>query len=249
MRRLSLCVLLFFVLTRVSFAQEQTPYEIALQRIEVARESNAVQLDLANLGLTELPIEIGELDNLQKLVLDFNRLRTLPKEIGHLSNLRVLWLANNQLRSLPAEISNLTNLQYLRLNYNQLNELPKEIGNLSNLEKLDLTNNQLNTLPSEMGLLTSLWALSLTGNQFRDLPKEIFLIPDLSFPHLYLDDNPVFTELNLGELKDEFGQFDRQSLYDFSFQQRGILLSMFELLGFGVMLWASFHVLLMIIKR
>ncbi|MDQ7036671.1 MAG: hypothetical protein Q9P01_18115 [Anaerolineae bacterium] len=60
---------LLFMLTMPLLAQDEaTPYDIALQRIEAAQNSNATELDLWLLGLTEVPPEIGNLTNLQKTV-------------------------------------------------------------------------------------------------------------------------------------------------------------------------------------
>src|SRR5688500_9938367 len=99
MRRLiALCLLCLMSAVQI-YAQDSTltPYEIALHRIEAARETNAIELDLGTLGLTELPREIGQLNNLQVLDLHDNQLMTLPPEIGRLSNLTILILADNQL--------------------------------------------------------------------------------------------------------------------------------------------------------
>ncbi len=61
-------------------------------------------LDLSRQELKTLPIEIGQLKNLQKLYLDYNQLTTLPQEIGQLKNLKWLYLYSNQLATLPKEI-------------------------------------------------------------------------------------------------------------------------------------------------
>jgi len=119
------------------YAQDDTPtpYEIALQRIEAARESNATQLDLSNLGLTELPPEIGHLSSLQALSMFDNQLTILPPEIGQLSNLRALYVVRNRLSALPPEIGQLSELCLLDLRDNNLRYLPPTISNLNFLEQ------------------------------------------------------------------------------------------------------------------
>src|SRR5688572_27352583 len=104
MRKLFLLALLL-CLTLPSLAQDNTltPYEIALQRIEEAEASGATELDLSNLGLTELPPEIGNLTGLQSLALMSNQLSSLPPEFGNLTGLYELSLNDNQLSSLPPE--------------------------------------------------------------------------------------------------------------------------------------------------
>jgi len=106
--------------------------------------------DLTNLGLTFLPREIGQLNNLQLLNVSFNQLTELPLEIKFLTNLKELKVNNNQLTTLPLEIKFLTKLVRLNLSNNQLTELPLEIKFLNKLQDLYLIHNQLTTLPLEI---------------------------------------------------------------------------------------------------
>jgi internalin A len=132
MSRWMIVFLLCLMLAVPLYAQDDTPtpYEIALQRIEDARRRNTRLLDLAFLGLTQVPPEIGQLSNLQELYLYYNQLTTLPPEIGQLNSLRRLYLDNNQLTSLPSEIGQLSNLCVLSLRDNNLRHLPTSLGNL-----------------------------------------------------------------------------------------------------------------------
>jgi len=151
-------------------------YEIALQKIKKAKkikETNAIELNLSNLGLKEIPKELFELTNLIQLKLYSNQLTKLPKEIGNLTNLTNLYLSSNQLTELPKEIGNLTNLTNLYLSSNQLTELPNEIGNLINLTQLSLPNNKLTELPNEIGNLTNLTKLYLFNNQLIEFPNKL----------------------------------------------------------------------------
>jgi len=63
-----------------------------LRRIEQTRKNGSWTLNLPDLGLRELPDEIGQLSQLQALDLSRNRLRTLPDAIGQLSCLEILHL-------------------------------------------------------------------------------------------------------------------------------------------------------------
>jgi Leucine-rich repeat (LRR) protein len=125
MRRATVTTVLaivFSIVTAVAYlqAQTQTPEEVALERIEAAAASEATELNLSDLGLTELPPEIGQLTNLQELDLWGNQLTVLPPEIGQLTNLRWLDVAGNQLTVLPPEIGQLTNLRWLDVAGNPL---------------------------------------------------------------------------------------------------------------------------------
>jgi leucine-rich repeat protein SHOC2 len=130
-------------------------------------------LKLNNAFLTELPPEIGQLTNLETLVLTRNRLTELPPEIGNLTKLKKLVLSSNRLTSLPPEIGNLANLEYLSVKHNRMDTLPAEIGNLINLKWLDLQYNRLKELPPEIGNLKKIRFLYLNENHLYAVPDEI----------------------------------------------------------------------------
>jgi hypothetical protein len=143
---------------------------------------NLINLNILVLYFNQLtnsiPPEIGNLINLVDLELGVNQLTgSIPPEIGNLINLTDLWLYNNQLTgSIPPEIGNLINLNHLRLNGNQLTgSIPSEIGNLTNLDELYLYENQLTgSISSEIGNLTNLYQLFLNDNQLSgEIPENI----------------------------------------------------------------------------
>jgi len=106
----------------------KTPEEIAEERIEAARKSKATELDLSELGLTELPDSIGQLVQLRGLNVLENRLTALPEYIiGQLGQLQSLNVSNNQLPALPESIGQLTQLRKLRAFGNQLTALPEGV--------------------------------------------------------------------------------------------------------------------------
>jgi Leucine-rich repeat (LRR) protein len=191
MRRLLVVCLLCLMTVAPLYAQDDDPYAIALQRIEEARETSAIELDLSNLGLVEIPPQIGQLSNMHTLNVSYNGIRILPPEIGQLGNLQVLNLSFNHLTILPPEIGNLLNLQILSVDTNQLTSLPPDIGQLSNLEEMNLTDNLLRDLPPEVGRLRSLRLLWLNGNLLTTLPKEIGQLSRLQV--LYLPLNQLTT--------------------------------------------------------
>ena len=188
---------------------QDTPRETEelLQIIEKAATEGWTQLDLSGRELTALPPQIGQLNQLKKLIigkyeldrdgdiLSFtgNKLSALPPEIGLLIQLEELQVFANQLTSLPTEIAQLTNLQILNLGSNQLSSIPAEIFKLTNLQELDLCGNELTALPPHTANLTQLKKLILGryecdkdgiivgtfGNTISILPAEIGLLTQL----------------------------------------------------------------------
>ncbi|OCQ90932.1 COR domain-containing protein [Limnothrix sp. PR1529] len=161
-----------------------------LALLERAKAEGWTELDLAGLDLVELPPEIGELTQLQVLILGKwdeetekwkgNQLTTLPPEIGQLQNLTNLDLSYNQISELPAAISQLKNLTLLDLRDNQLSELPTAIGELESLTTLHLGNNQISGLPAAIAQLQNLTTLSLCENQLWELPAAIAQLQNLA---------------------------------------------------------------------
>src|SRR6266853_470089 len=154
-------------------APEQTPEEIAEERIREALASGAGNLDLSSLGLRVLPESIGQLGSLQELHLGNNQLSALPESIGQLGSLQELYLLNNQLNALPESIGQLGSLQELHLSNNQLNALPESIGQLGSLQQLSLTDNRLSAVPEALLGLDKIEKLFLHGNEALGLPPEI----------------------------------------------------------------------------
>ena len=148
---------------------------MALRRIDECRSKGkgGTILDLSTLGLTRVPLEIGQLSALEELYLHDNQLAELPLEISQLSALEALSLDNNQLTTLPLEVTKIPALTTLAVAHNQLTTLPPEIGRLSDLTRLYVENNRLSELPPEMALLKNLQQLYLQGNPALGLPPEV----------------------------------------------------------------------------
>ncbi len=153
-------------------------------------------LDLSEIGLDDLPAELGSLplrrlylsDNkferlpaavaalhdLDYLNLDRNRLASLPPEVGGWAELRWLRLNGNRLTSLPAEAANWKALQRLYLRENDFESVPEAVTSLPALEQLDLGRNpRLATVPASIGSLVALTRLDLDYTAVTTLPEAI----------------------------------------------------------------------------
>lgn len=166
-------------------------YRQAEQLIRRAFHERATELDLSNLGLTELPEEIGQLIELKVLNLGYdwtdsrkdkkkkNKLTVLPECLSQLTQLQSLNLSYNLLVTIPKEISHFAQLQILDLSNNQLTALPEWLGNLIQLQALYLSKNQLTELPESIGNLINLRDLSVFSNRLKTLPNTLSKLENL----------------------------------------------------------------------
>ena len=150
---------------------------------------------LADNGLGgQIPGELANLVNLERLSLESNQLRgTIPPELGLLSSLRGLYLDTNQLSgNIPAELAGLNNLINLRLYGNELGgTIPPDLSQMASLMYLNLSDNRLTgPIPAEIGDLVHLQYLYLDWNQLSgSLPPELGNLLDLL--QLQLDHNQL----------------------------------------------------------
>jgi Leucine-rich repeat (LRR) protein len=147
-----------------------------------------IELNLS-LNLTEIPLEVFTLINLQILNLRNNKISIIPKEIKYLTNLQILNLTSNKILIIPEEIKYLTNLQVLFLSNNKISVIPTEIKYLTNLQKLNLGNNKISTIPEEIKYLINLQVLCLGNNKISTIPEEIKYLTNLQY--LYLNNNNI----------------------------------------------------------
>jgi internalin A len=135
-------------LNKIKATRNKIYPDIAEYRIQQATLYWSEQLDLSDLNLTVLPESIGNLTQLQTLIIRGNNFTTFPEIIFNLSSLQYLDLSNNRLTSLPESIDRLTQLKSLDLDFNQLTTLPESLRLLNNLNVLNLHGNtKLGILP------------------------------------------------------------------------------------------------------
>jgi Leucine-rich repeat (LRR) protein len=154
---------------------------------------NLVELDISCLeNLEDLPVEIGNLKKLEKLIIDNGNgcqmNISVPESIGNLSNLKVLNLYGaldptpsdtnepippSRVKSLPGTIGKLQNLEELDLGRNRIKSIPSQIASLQKLKKLALDFNDIHELPPFVGNLKNLQELSVRANGGIKLPKSL----------------------------------------------------------------------------
>ncbi|KAJ3100696.1 hypothetical protein HDU97_001983 [Phlyctochytrium planicorne] len=162
------------------------------------------------------PKDIGNLKNLEFLILTLEMYGKVPSSIRNLSKLRHLQLKGAQVSTsgklnpilFPEEIGSLTNLESLiveglavrqlpdslartqlkslRINSNELSELSPVIAKLSHLEILDLSYCKLQSISLDLSPMRALKSLSLTQNQISSLDG-IRNLPNLEILDLNLN--------------------------------------------------------------
>ncbi|KAH7332298.1 hypothetical protein KP509_20G080400 [Ceratopteris richardii] len=141
------------------------------QVLDLARSVRT--LDVTHNRLVDLPVEIGGLVNLQRLMASENVLQRLPSTIGKLQSLKVLALDENRLTTLPDELGLLVRLERLSVSMNALTSLPSALGSLRNLTLLNVSHNKLMLLPESLGSCYSLEELLANDNSIAELPYSI----------------------------------------------------------------------------
>lgn len=146
----------------------------------ILNEEGCVEsLNLHKRGLHgKISTKIGNLYNLQSLILSFNQLSgNIPPEIGNLTNLLTLSLRHSELSgNIPSELGNLSTLEELFLDGNGLTgSIPPEVGNLTKLKNIFLQRNQLSGhVPAELGKLARVRRINLSDNKLLgEIPKEL----------------------------------------------------------------------------
>ena len=174
-------------------------------------QGRVAELSLTGPFFSDMPSELGQLSQLEELVLDAwgidyvmesrrGRLASneplppgltgpIPPELGLLTQLQRLTLSEHQLTGpIPPTLGNLARLQELDLSRNLLSgTVPPELGSLTQLRRLKLSDNWLTTLPPEIGQLDCLRELHMSDNFLWALPPELGQLSNLT--HLFLDSN------------------------------------------------------------
>jgi len=146
----------------------QSPLELGTQtwfngRLRFLVAGNYGNSSGVNDTIYSLPENMGALDDLASLYLEWNRISELPESFSEMSNLFSLYINNNVLTSIGDSIGNLSNLYFLDLGYNEISSIPSSICELGNLSYLWLFNNELESLPECFCNMDMDWSNSDNG--------------------------------------------------------------------------------------
>ncbi len=155
-----------------------------MQFTELAHSDSALsikRLDLNNLGLTSIPNEIVNFENLEELWMIGNDVSHFDINLlKRLKHLKLINLDNSAIEELPVNISELSALEVLSLDLNPLKTLPGSIYQLQNLKELSLSLTKISRIDPAIGKLTSLEKLDLSSNyHLYAIPQSVFELQNL----------------------------------------------------------------------
>lgn len=129
-------------------------------------------LNLINLGIFNINSDISIYKHLREIDLSLNGLSSLPAEFCQLENLEVCILSFNNLLYLPDGFNKLDKLFCLCLNNNCLCMVPEKLCSLPFLKKLDLYDNNLYDIPEG---IENLLEVDLAQNYFEEPEDDEYL--------------------------------------------------------------------------
>lgn len=158
------------------------------------------ELKIDNYEALEIPAEIGNLVNLERLYIRDGRktLASIHPNIAKLKNLKIIDINKACFVETPQVLTQLPNLERLELEESRLKSLPENIGNLQHLTLLNIGENDLKTLPESIGRLQALTELKAEKNLLTKLPESFGNLQSLE--QLELNDN------QLNALPESFGK-------------------------------------------
>ncbi|SGZ51392.1 CIC11C00000000555 [Sungouiella intermedia] len=132
-----------------------------------AFEDVSPSVSLEGMGLTEIPEQVKDLENL--VIFDPERSTQV---------LHQLYLTNNRLHSINPALFKFTKLNVLSLRHNKIDHIPGAICNLKNLVDLNISSNRLVYLPAQILELPQLATFRAGPNPFEAVHANAIEIVD-----------------------------------------------------------------------
>lgn len=140
--------------------------------------SNLEKLDGINLSKNHILenstfTHLSKLPKLRSVWLTNNALTQLPEDIGLLDQLNFLYIEHNQLKELPKSVEKLKKLTVLHMGYNDFEVLPEEIRHMPRLMLLHANNCKIHTIPDSFeDKKYSLKSILMDNNALSNSDKE-----------------------------------------------------------------------------
>lgn len=153
-----------FILILSVFISAQTLDSIALDTAKTFKTLNsalknkeeAYILDLSKNKLSDFPMEIFQLKNLNVLILKRNKIKALPDSFHLLPHLQIINFERNKIDTLPPSLFLCKDLKEIHVGMNMIRSIPDSIAQLQQLEVLDMWSNDLSNYSAELQNLKKL---------------------------------------------------------------------------------------------
>lgn len=210
--------LLNYLRSRLSEGEDSkatTPAKKDLISMTARLSVSSKELSLQGLGLSAVPSEVWESNEIVKVDLSRNSIQELPLELSLCVSLQCLILSRNKISDWPCAIlKSLPNLICLKLDNNALTQIPSDgfqavpmlqildlsgnpasllghpaFSSLPHLKELYLRQVQLREIPSDILSLQQLQILNLSQNSLHSIPEGLKNLTSLT--ELDLSDNNI----------------------------------------------------------
>ena len=148
--------------------------------LEVWDLYNLRRLSIENNGISVIPPDIENVQQLEDLVLRENQIVLLPSQIGTLYKLQRLDASFNLITSLPPELQGCTSLKELYLDSCRLSTFDLVITKLPVIEKISLNSNSIHELPHSLIGLTRLAVLNMLHNALKEVNPNLYVMTSLT---------------------------------------------------------------------
>ena len=101
--------------------------DVSPEMVAAFRQARVISLNLSSRNISSLPSGVGQLEMLEELILENNKLTDLPVELANLEHLTRINLSRNLLQQVPPVILSCQNIDTLYFDNNDLTDLPMEL--------------------------------------------------------------------------------------------------------------------------
>jgi len=176
--------------------------------------------------LIALPDEICSFNQLEELILRYNKLRTLPSCFSNLTSLRIVELSDNHLGEEPPFWS-WPMLETLKLNHNYVSSISDDWCNNTALKFLNLSNNPFDESLESLHCCKNLIRLNLSNTCITALPQKIGQLKKLEIlkvgrynsSSLY-DRETIECESELNRIPESISELPQLNILSFSGQKK-----------------------------
>lgn len=142
--------------------------EIAIERIKLAKEQKNYYLDLRDLRLSELPLDISDMNYLMEIDLSHNFFSSIPDELYKMVDLHTINISDNYISKIDFIFGNYYSLSRLDISSNFLYDIPESLNLLNSDIEIIFNNNPfLKNLPDALELY-DIWTLKNYLNLLKE---------------------------------------------------------------------------------